>query len=202
MGKFKADTAIAAPSGTIEVLDPVGDVTIEERTVADRLDSLVGKRVGYHHARGPYLQVLAFAEKLGELLTEKYGVSDVVRLKSIVDRGASGWSDPRLPEITRRVYDEYATEVDCVIVGAAFCGGSTYWSLQAAAEFQDRGIPTVSLTSNAFADLALYTCQTRGYSELPMLILPDDFESKKRDQMHSLAEAHADETVTLLSRDI
>lgn len=188
-------------SGTIEVLDPVAEVTIEVRTVADRLDTLVGKRVGYHHARGPYLTVLAFAEKLGELLTGKYGVSEVVRLKSVVDNGASGWSDPRLPEIIKRVYDEYAAQVDCVIVGAAFCGGSTYWSLQAAAEFQDRGIPTVSLASNAFADLALYTCQTRGYAELPMLILPDDFETKRPEQMHSLAEAHVDETVTLLSLD-
>jgi len=188
-------------SGTIEVLDPVGDVTIEQRTVAGRLDTLAGKRVGYHHARGPYLTVLAFAEKLGELLTEKYGVSEILRLKSIVDNGASGWSDPRLPEITKRVYDEYATQVDCVIVGAAFCGGSTYWSLQAACEFQDRGIPTVSLASNAFADLATYSCQTRGYATLPMLILPDDFETKRPAQMHSLAEAHVDETVTLLSRD-
>jgi hypothetical protein len=189
------------PSGTVEVLDPVGEVTIEQRTLADRLGSLAGQRVGYHHARGPYLTVVAFAEKMTELLTEKYGVREVVRLKSIVDRGASGWSDPRLPEITKRVYDEYATQVDCVIVGAAFCGGSTYWSLQAAAEFQDRGIPTVSLASNAFSDLALYTCRTRGYTELPMLILPDDFESKRPEQMHSLAEAHVDETVTLLARD-
>lgn len=188
------------PSGTVEVLDPVGEVTVEQRTVAERLDSLAGKRVGYHHARGPYLTVVAFAEKMTELLTEKYGVREVVRLKSIVDRGASGWSDPRLPEITKRVYDEYATQVDCVIVGAAFCGGSTYWSLQAAAEFQDRGIPTVSLASNAFSDLALYTCRTRGYTELPLLILPDDFESKRPEQMHSLAEAHVDETVTLLAR--
>jgi hypothetical protein len=188
-------------SGTIEVLDPVADVTIEARTVADRLETLVGKRVGYHHARGPYLTVLAFAEKLGELLTEKYGIREIVRLKSIVDNGASGWSDPRLPEITKRVYDEYATQVDCVIVGAAFCGGSTYWSLQAAAEFNDRGIPAVSLASNAFADLATYSAQNRGYPTLPMLILPDDFETKRPHEMHSLAEAHVDETVTLLSHD-
>jgi hypothetical protein len=188
-------------AGHVEVLDPVGEVTVAERTVAPLLDSIAGKRVAYHHARGPYLQVVAFADRLGELLTDKYGGSEVARLKTVVDQGASGWSDPRLPEITKRVYDEYAEQVDCVIVGAAFCGGSTYWSLQAAAELQDRGIPTVSLASAAFQDLALFTCRTRGYHELPMLILPDDFETKKPDEMHRLAEAHVDDVVTMLTSE-
>jgi hypothetical protein len=186
--------------GQIEVLDPVATPSIDQRSPAPLLDTIVGKRVGYHHARGPYLQVVAFADRIGELLSDKYGVAEYVRLKSIVDRGASGWSDPRLPEITKRVYDEYAEQVDCVIGAAAFCGGSTYWSLQAVAEFQDRGIPTVSLASLAFSDLALFTCQQRGYAELPMLILPDDFETKKPEELTVLAEAHVDELVTLVAK--
>lgn len=183
----------------IEVLQPVADATVRERTVANRLDGLAGRTVGYHHARGPYLQVVAFADKLGELLVARFGVREVLRLKSVVDNGASGWSDPKLPEVTERVYDQYAQQVDCVVVGAAFCGGSTYWSLQAAAEFQDRGIPTVSLVSAAFKDLALFTCQARGYRELPMLVLPDDFETKKPAEMHRLAESHVEEAVALLA---
>jgi hypothetical protein len=186
--------------GQIDVLDPVATPNIAKRTPAPLLESIVGKRVGYHHARGPYLQVVGFADRVGELLTDKYGITEYVRLKSIVDRGASGWSDPRLPEITKRVYDEYAEQVDCVIGAAAFCGGSTYWSLQAAAEFQDRGIPTVSLASLAFSDLALFTCQQRGYDKLPMLILPNDFETKKPDELAVLAEAHVDELVTLVAK--
>jgi hypothetical protein len=187
-------------AGYIDVLDPVAEVNVTPRRVAKPLTSLAGKTVGYHHARGPYLQVVAFADKLGELLKDRYGVRDVVRVKSVVDNGASGWSDPNLPEIIKRVYDDYAQEVDCVIVAAAFCGGSTYWSLQAAAEFQDRGVPTVSLASSAFQDLALFTCQSRGYEELPMLILPNDFETKKPAEMYELAVAHVDDVVAILSR--
>jgi hypothetical protein len=182
------------------VLDPVGVSTVNPRNTAELLERVAGKRIGYHHARGPYLQVVAFADRVAELLTGKFEITEFVRLKSIVDRGASGWSDPRLPEITQRVYDEYAQEVDGVICAAAFCGGSTYWSIMAACEFQDRGIPTVSLASLAFQDLATFTAQTRGYGDLPMLILPNDFETKQPDELTVLADAHVDELVGLLSK--
>lgn len=186
-------------SGRIEVLEPVARVVVPERRIADRLDGLAGKRVGYHHARGPYLQVAGFAERLGELLVGRFAVREVVRLKSIVDNGAAGWSDPELPRIIERVYDGYSREVDCVVVGAAFCGGSTYWSTHACCEFQDRGVPTVLLVSNAFKDLAEYTCRSRGYSEIPFLVLPDDFESKRPDELARLAEQHVDELVALVA---
>lgn len=186
-------------SGRIEVLEPVARVVVPERRIADRLDGLAGKRVGYHHARGPYLQVAGFAERLGELLIGRFAVREVVRLKSIVDNGAAGWSDPELPRIIERVYDGYSREVDCVVVGAAFCGGSTYWSTHACCEFQDRGVPTVLLVSNAFKDLAEYTCRSRGYSEIPFLVLPDDFESKRPEELARLAEQHVDELVALVA---
>src|SRR5262245_14548794 len=79
---------------TVQVFAPTGETSIPPRRVTPPLDSIRGKRVGYHHARGPYLQVAEFADKLGELLTEKYEISEYIKLKSIVDRGASGWSDP------------------------------------------------------------------------------------------------------------
>lgn len=183
----------------IEVLEPVAHVAIRPRTPASLLDGLSGKRVGYHHARGPYLQVAGFAERLGELLLSRYGVRQMTRLRSIVDNGAAGWSDPDLPRIIERVYDGYAREVDCVVVGAAFCGGSTYWSTHACCEFQDRGVPTVLLVSNAFKDLAEYTCRSRGYAEIPFLVLPDDFESKRPDELARLAEMHVDELVSRLA---
>ncbi len=186
-------------AGLVEVLDPVAHASVRERHAAPLLDGMAGKRVGYHHARGPYLQVAAFAERLGELLVGRHDVRDFARLKSIVDNGAAGWSDPRLPQITKRVYDEYARQVDAAVVGAAFCGGSTYWSTHACAELQDRGIPTVLLVSNAFRSLALFTCQARGYPELPMLVLPDDFETKKPDEYRRLAEENVDALVAMLA---
>ncbi|MDE3100624.1 MAG: hypothetical protein KGJ98_00150 [Chloroflexota bacterium] len=184
----------------IEVLEPVVRMSIPRRTTAPLLDGLSGRRVGYHHARGPYLQVAGFAERLGELLERRFGVREMVRLKSIVDNGAAGWSDPDLPRVTERVYDEYARRVDCVVVGAAFCGGSTYWSTHACCELQDRGVPTVLLVSNAFKDLSEYTCRSRGYDEIPFLVLPDDFESKRPDELARLAELHVDELVSRLAR--
>ena len=185
--------------GLVEVLDPVAHASVRARQATPLLDGIAGKRVGYHHARGPYLQVAAFAERLGELLLARFDVREFVRLKSIVDNGAAGWSDPRLPEITQRVYDEYAREVDCAVVGAAFCGGSTYWSTHACAELQDRGIPTVLLVSNAFRSLALFTCQARGYAELPMLVLADDFETKQPDEYRRIAEENVDALVEKLA---
>ena len=184
----------------IEVLEPNAEITVVERKAADLLDRLDGKIVAYHHARGPYLGVSAFADRLGELLLAKHGIRDFVKLKSIVDNGAAGWSDPDLPAIIERVYDKYAKQVDCVVVGAAFCGGSTYWSTQAACEFQDRGVPSVLLVSAAFRDLAQFTCEIRGYRELPMLELPDDFETKNEAEMHVLAERHVGDAARLVAK--
>jgi hypothetical protein len=190
---------------TVEVLDPTGRTDIAPRTAVAPLRTLAGKTIAYHHARGPYLGVVAFAERLGELLVPRYGLSKLIRLKSVVDNaatideGASGWSDPRLQKVVKRVYDDYVKEADCVIVGAAFCGGSTYWSVQAAAELQDRGVPTLSLTCPAFRSLALFTCRARGYDDLPMLILPDEFETMTAPEMHRIAEDRVDEVASVLA---
>lgn len=186
-------------AGYVEVLEPTAEVTPPVLAVAKPLDTLVGKTIAYHHARGPYLGVFDFAIRLGELLIGRHGVAESVRLKSVVDNGASGWSDPKLPQVIKRIYDEYAQQVDCVIVGAAFCGGSTYWSTHAAAELQDRGVPTVSLTCPAFRSLVEFTARTRGYLDLPMLILPDDFETKNEEEMHELAESRVEEVVSILT---
>jgi hypothetical protein len=189
----------------IEVLSPVAVTDIVARTPVAPLPTLENKVIAYHHARGPYLGVVAFAEKLSELLVGRYGLAGLARLKSVVDNhdavddGAAGWSDPKLKDRARRVYDAYAQQVDCVIVGAAFCGGSTYWSIQAAAELQDRGVPTLSLTCPAFHSLALYTCRARGYTELPMLILPDEFETMSEMQMHEIAEERVHEVAAILA---
>jgi hypothetical protein len=192
---------------SIEVFNPVATTDIAPRQGAAPLRTLAGKTIAYHHARGPYLGVVAFAERLGELLAPRYGLSKLIRLKSVVDNaatsdsGASGWSDPKLKSVVARVYDDYVKQADCVIVGAAFCGGSTYWSVQAAAELQDRGVPTLSLTCPAFRSLALFTCRARGYNDLPMLILPDEFETMTAPEMHRIAEDRVDEVAAMLATE-
>ncbi|MFC1934234.1 hypothetical protein ACFLUK_01855 [Chloroflexota bacterium] len=186
----------------IKVLEPVADVSLGEHRVANLLDSLVDKTVSYHHSRGPYQAVMVFARKLGELLIARFGIREFVELKSVLAHGAFGYSDAELAEITKRLYDEFAQKVDCAVVGAAFCGGSTYWTMQASAEFQDRGIPTVSLVAAAYESLARFTCQARGYRELPMLILPNDFETKKVEEIHEVAEARVEEVLAKLATHV
>ena len=66
-------------------------------------------------------------------------------------------------------------------------------------ELQKRGIPTVSVVTEKFVNLAKVTAKTLGYPDLPMLIVPHPFETLTRERIEQIADEKFDECIALLS---
>lgn len=109
--------------GLIELLNPVADVSVKRRQAAKVLDSLAGKTIGIVESselnRKDWRGWALLLKKLRELLPEKYGVIDFVKIP-LIYTSAGGQVDSEAAEIEKRNFDDFAKKVDCAVVGAGF----------------------------------------------------------------------------------
>lgn len=100
-------TRVAPPHvGMIDILDPTARTEPEEKEIAQRLEDLEGKAVGLLDNGKPNAGVLL--ARLGELLTQKYGVARVV-----MKRKYMGVNNPAGP-----LLEELALECQVVVTGS------------------------------------------------------------------------------------
>ena len=109
--------------GRIELLNPVAEVSVKKQPAARVLDTLAGKTIGIIESselnRKEWRGWILLIKKLQELLPEKYGVIDFVKIP-LIYTSAGGQVETEAAEIEKRNFDEFAGKVDCAIVGAGF----------------------------------------------------------------------------------
>ena len=95
---------------TIFVLDPTAKANIPRQEMANRLEDLEGKRIGYLNNGKPNADI--FLARIEELLSEKYHFSGVIRRRKIggADKGGSAGSGA--PE---EMIAEFAEKCDFVV---------------------------------------------------------------------------------------
>lgn len=86
----------------VDVLDPVGEVEVEEHALAQRPASLKGKVVGLLSSNNRVMDMLG--DRLEELIRERYGATEFLRHR---ERGAP----------TPELIDKLVRECDVVIGG-------------------------------------------------------------------------------------
>ena len=65
---------------------------------------------------------------------------------------------------------------------------------------QNAGVPTVSVMTEAFADMAKTVGRSLGYADLPILVVPHPFESLPEERVREMADERFDEIVAMLSK--
>ena len=106
-------------SGQIEVLNPIAHVSVKELLTTKGLDTLAGKIIGICETNKNWRGYNLFTEKLEDLLLKKYGVSRCIRHKAGF-AAAGGYADQILAQTEQEHIREFASAVNCVIVGGGF----------------------------------------------------------------------------------
>ncbi len=105
--------------GQIELLNPVAKASVAEKTLAKPLPTLNGKTIGVVDSFKNWRGFLLFTKRVGELLSEKYGVEGIINMKSVSASGA-GNADKDETQTEKKQYDELARKIDCAILGSCF----------------------------------------------------------------------------------
>ena len=144
-----------------EILDPTGEIGEKGRKyrLADRPDSLKGKHVKLYSNNKQNSD--HFLEGVAEGLRENspgVDIADVV-YKPTASSPGDNWG----------LIDEVAEEADIVLLAYGDCGSCTTYTVYDAIEFERRGIPTASFSSEKFIDLGRYDALHRGAPGLPII---------------------------------
>jgi hypothetical protein len=117
-------------------------------------------------------------EELRTALYADYAVGEVVEVK------ISAAQTLPAPELER-----LAGTCDAVVVGIGTCGSCSRWVLHDAMELERHTVPTVSLFTKVFEQLARTVRDHEGFPGLPLAILPHPLNPLPDDQIRAAANA-------------
>lgn len=144
-----------------EILDPTGEVGDKGRKyrLADRPESLNGKRIVLYSNNKQNSD--HFLEGVAESIKEEYPEADIseVMYKPTASSPGDKWD----------LIDEAEEEADIVLLAYGDCGSCTTYTVYDAIEFERRGIPTASFSSEKFINLGRYDALHRGAPGLPLI---------------------------------
>lgn len=178
---------------TEEILDPTGDFEEKGRKyrLADRPNSLARKRVTLYSNNKQNSD--HFLKGVGEGLSEVFPnveISDVT-YKPTASSPGNKWG----------LIDEVETEADIVLLAYGDCGSCTTYTVYDAIEFERRGIPTVSFSSEKFIGLGRYDALHRGAPGLPLVEFDHPIANLDADEVKEkrVTEAIVEDTIKALT---
>lgn len=176
---------------TVEILDPSGQVSGQGRRVplATRFDDLDGRQITLYSNNKQNSD--HFLEAVASALTAEHDVevSEVV-YKPAASSPGSRWG----------LLDEVAADTDAVLLAYGDCGSCTTYTVHDAIEFERRGIPTVSYSTDEFVALGQYDAFHRGCPGLPLVQIEHPMASIDADLVPTrVTDAVVSETVRALT---
>ena len=156
---------------------------------AKRLSDLHGKRVGF--VDNSKCNADLFIRRLCSQFGDRYAVvaGPIVRKLAPKDR----LSEADLSRLA---------QCDAVVLCFGDCGTSTSITVADAVEIERRGIPTVNVFSNAFADAARKQAEGRGMPDLPLVKIPHPMHTAPQKTVSERADAAMDGLVERLTSDV
>ena len=151
----------------MQILDPTGDTSIEQQTLAARLSDLRGKNVwfcdnqGIRSEPGAPPDVNPLFSRWRERLLEDHGIK---AHHACTDQFTSPYRHGR------EMFEKIAKEADVVINELACCGSGTSAVIHDAVRFEVEGVPTVSLITSNVEGFAKATMRRLGLNDLPYLM--------------------------------
>ncbi len=154
----------------IELLLPVAHASIDASSLAARVASLDDAVIGLVSNSWVSLDIV-YEEVRAALLarSSRTRFVDAAQLKS--------------RKLEPAIEDDLATRCSAVINGLGNCGGCTTLTTLASVDLERRGIPTVTLVTETFRDLALLAADAAGLPNVRLIVLPFPFETLPRDEI-------------------
>lgn len=160
---------------TIQVLEPIGERDIEPQEIAERVDGLKGKNIGILNNSKPNTNI--FLERVMELLADEFKIKDFKYFQKTM---AGSPADEDIVEELEKC--------DVVINGIGDCGGCTSWTVHDGITFESRGVPTATITTTSFVDLAEFDLNSWGMVNLPLVVFQHPLAGMKPEAVQKKAD--------------
>lgn len=168
------------------LLDPRGDVSNEEHTLAARPDDLSGKTIGFLNNSKTNADV--FLDELSIVLKEEYNVGNVEF------RRKDNASIPAGP-IASTLHDR----CDAVVNAYGDCGSCTSWCVYDSVELEQMGTPTATINSDEFVKLGQSETRALGLPGLPIVTVEHPLGGIAPEVVRDRARSAAAEVVHVLT---
>lgn len=170
------------------ILDPRGEVTVDARSIAPRLDELEGATVGF--LDNAKTNADHFLDDVADLLVEECGVAETVH------RAKDNTAVP-----AGEIAAYLAANCDAVVNAYGDCGSCTSWCVYDSVDIEGEGVPTATVNSEEFVRLGQSECRSLGMPGLPLVTVPHPMGDVDRETVRERAEGALEEVVHVLTGD-
>lgn len=171
-----------------DLLDPCGEVSVEGRAIAERVDSLSGKTVGLlDNSKSNANHLL---DGIATVLQAEYGVSEVVyrrKDKSPIPAGS--------------IADQLAAQCDAVVNAYGDCGSCTSWCVYDSIDLEQKDVPVATINSDEFVKLGQSEARSLGMPGLPLVTVPHPMGDIPEEEVRERARDIVKEVVAVLTTD-
>jgi len=172
-----------------QILDPRGDVTVDARSPAERLESLEGKMVGFLNNAKTNADI--FLNEVSKVLSEEYGVEETIHRRK---------SNTAIPADSIATY--LNDHCDAVVNAYGDCGSCTSWCVYDSVDLEKQGTPVATINSEEFVRLGQSESRSLGIPGLPIITVPHPMGDIPEEVARERARNAVDEIVRVLTTSV
>ena len=170
------------------ILDPRGTVRVEARPLAERVDSLEGKTIGF--LDNAKTNADHFLDEVARIFEAEFGVEETLHRRK---------SNTAIPADAIATYlDE---ECDAVVNAYGDCGSCTSWCVYDSVDLEKRGTPVATINSEEFVRLGQSESRSLGLPGLPLITVPHPMGGVSEEIVRERARDAVPEIVRVLTSD-
>lgn len=177
--KFDTKNAATPPTAAadeIVIVNPAAEIQDMSLSIAPRLRSLRGARVGIvDNAKRMALPLL---KALESILQTEYGVASFSYFRK---------ENASIP-MPKDAMDAMAQASDAVVHGVADCGSCVTWGLYDSVQFEKLGVPAVNVTTTGFIGAAKVRARTLGMKDHPIVAVQHPLANRTTSEVQEFAK--------------
>jgi hypothetical protein len=168
----------------VDLLSPFGIPSVEPVTLAKRLADLSEHTITIVDNGKPGSRHLLRGVQKG---LEAQGITRfVARPKNMASR-------PH-PE-----FDDVASKAEALVLALGDCGSCTSGSILDCANFERRGVPTVTIVSQLFEVVSGFEAASQGLPDLPIVVVPHPVATRSPEELELVGMSIADQIAKALT---
>lgn len=174
-------------SGNV-LLDPRGEVTADDRQIAERIDELDGTTIGFLDNAKTNADV--FLDEVATVLRADYGVDEAIHRRK---------SNTAIPADSIASY--LHERCDAVVNAYGDCGSCTSWCVYDSVDLETKGTPVATVNSEEFVKLGQSESRSLGMPGLPIVTVPHPMGDAAEEVVRRRARDVVPELVRVLTAD-
>lgn len=174
--------------GSIEVLDPRGEVDTSGQSITSRLETVEGATIGLLDNSKTNARILL--DEIGAILKDEYGVEEIIHKRK-----------DKSPIPADTLADQLHATCDAVVNAYGDCGSCTSWCVYDSIDLEKKGTPTATVNSDEFVRLGQSEARSLGMPDLPLITVPHPMGDISESDVRTRAQNIIPEVLKVLTTD-